>query len=51
MFFACDKMWMKHGFMSGFFFVICMDLGQLKLMKYCDTGSDKNNIKILLRDI
>lgn len=36
-FFACDKMEMKHGFMSCFF-VICMDLGQLKLMKYCDMG-------------
>ena len=49
-FFACDKMGMKHGFMDVFL-VICMDLGQLKLMKYGDTGQGKNNIKILLRDI
>lgn len=27
--FPCVKMEMKHGSMSGFFFVICMDLGQI----------------------
>lgn len=43
-FFACDKTGMKDGF-TDVFLVICMDLGQLKLMKYCVTGK-KNNIAI-----
>lgn len=39
---------MKHGFMSCFF-VICMDLGQLKLMKYCDMGcGEKKNPQIFI---
>lgn len=34
------------------FVVICMDLGQLKLMKYCDTGWGKQQkIYLLLRHV
>lgn len=48
--FACDKMKMKHRSLDVFL-VICMDLGQLELMKYCDRGRGENIIKNLLRDI
>lgn len=47
---AGDKMEMKHGSMSGFFLSFVWIWVKLKLMKYCDRGCEKNNIKILVGD-